>query len=224
MPDWLHSKSYVPVPEAWDDLVIRLVLSLVFGIGVAGIYRGTRGASNITATFPATLVLLAVLIAMVTQVIGDNVARAFSLVGALSIVRFRTVVQDTIDTAFVIFAVAVGMAIGAGQPTVAVFGMATVGIAAVLFRDRPADAKTSHRDMLLLVRLGWSPETEALILGTLSKHATDVEPLSASTVRHGAAMELSFRVRLLPSATLTQVVSELNRIESVQSVELRRPS
>ena len=60
--------------------------------------------------------LLSILIAMVTQVIGDNVARAFSLVGALSIVRFRTVVRDTVDTAFVIFAVAVGMAVGAGHP------------------------------------------------------------------------------------------------------------
>ena len=53
---------------------------------------------------------------MVTQVIGDNVARAFSLVGALSIVRFRTVVRDTQDTAYVIFAVAVGMAVGANHP------------------------------------------------------------------------------------------------------------
>jgi uncharacterized membrane protein YhiD involved in acid resistance len=224
MPDWMQRTFDDPAPIAWDVLLIRLTLSLVFGMGVAGLYRATRGSSNITATFPATLVLLAVLIAMVTQVIGDNVARAFSLVGALSIVRFRTVVQDTIDTAFVIFAVAVGMAIGAGQPTVAVFGMATVGIAAVLLRDRPTATTPAHRDMLLLIRLGWSPETESLILSTLAKHATDVEPLSASTVRHGAAMELSFRVRLLPAATLTQLVSELNRVESVQSVELRRQS
>src|SRR3712207_7596331 len=61
--------------------------------------------------------------AMVTQVIGDNIARAFSLVGALSIVRFRTVVRDTQDTAYVIFAVAVGMAVGAGHPMLAASGM-----------------------------------------------------------------------------------------------------
>ena len=66
-------------------------------------------------SFVATLVLLTILIAMVTQVIGDNIARAFSLVGALSIVRFRTVVRDTQDTAYVIFAVAVGMAVGANH-------------------------------------------------------------------------------------------------------------
>ena len=77
-----------------------------------------------------TLVLLTILIAMVTQVIGDNVARAFSLVGALSIVRFRTVVRDTQDTAYVIFAVAVGMAVGARPPSVALVRSGVVGVAA----------------------------------------------------------------------------------------------
>ena len=60
--------------------------------------------------------MLAIMIALVTQVVGNNAARAFSLVGALSIVRFRTVVRDIEDTAFVIFAVAIGMAAGASQP------------------------------------------------------------------------------------------------------------
>src|SRR5829696_4825157 len=91
----------------------RLVIAMILGGLVAWTYRHTRQPEQITATFPATLVLLSILIAMVTQVIGDNVARAFSLVGALSIVRFRTVVRDTKDTAFVIFSVVVGMAVGA---------------------------------------------------------------------------------------------------------------
>ena len=84
--------------------------------------------------------LLAVLIAMVTQVIGDSVARAFSLVGALSIVRFRTVVRDTQDTAFVIFAVVVGMAVGARDPWVALIGLAIVGAAAFVMAPRSSKA------------------------------------------------------------------------------------
>ena len=87
-------------------------------------------------TFPVTLVLLSVLIAAFTQVIGDNIARAFSLVGALSIVRFRTVVRDTQDTAFVIFAVVVGMAVGARDLAVSGIGFAVVGVAAFLMRPR----------------------------------------------------------------------------------------
>ena len=96
----------------------RLIAAMVFGAVVALIYRHSRAEPP--SSFTVTLVLLAILIAMVTQVIGDNVARAFSLVGALSIVRFRTVVRDTQDTAYVIFAVAVGMAVGAHNFWVAV--------------------------------------------------------------------------------------------------------
>jgi hypothetical protein len=111
-------------------IVLRLAGALVLGAMVAVIYRWTRGDVAASESFTVTLVLLAILIAMVTQVIGDNVARAFSLVGALSIVRFRTVVRDTQDTAYVIFAVAVGMAMGASNATVGLVGLGTVGLAA----------------------------------------------------------------------------------------------
>ena len=87
-------------------IAVRLLLALALGLAIAAIYRRARPMNEEAESFTVTLVLLTILIAMVTQVIGDNVARAFSLVGALSIVRFRTVVRDTQDTAFVIFSVA----------------------------------------------------------------------------------------------------------------------
>ena len=128
MPEFLRGE----LQAAGGPLIVlaRLVGSMLLGGVVAWIYQRTRPASDTSSSLSVTLVLLAILIAMVTQVIGDNVARAFSLVGALSIVRFRTVVRDTVDTAFVIFAVAVGMAAGAGHPSVAVSGIAVVGVAA----------------------------------------------------------------------------------------------
>ena len=87
--------------------------------------------------------LLSILIAMVTQVVGDNVARAFSLVGALSIVRFRTVVRDTQDTAYVIFAVAIGMAIGAHHFWVALAGVGVVALAAFMMRGQTVTGRTA---------------------------------------------------------------------------------
>src|SRR6187549_1761836 len=114
--------------------VLRLLASLVLGGVVALIYR--RARSEDASSFTATLVLLSILIAMVTQVIGDNVARAFSLVGALSIVRFRTVVRDTQDTAYVIFAVVIGMAVGSSDLWVAIIGLGVVGATAAVLRPR----------------------------------------------------------------------------------------
>src|SRR5262249_37244222 len=103
MPEWLHDSFPKGDDIAVSLLAVRLSVALILGGVVAGVYRLThsqpRGQS---AGLVPTIVLLTVLICMVTLVIGNSVARAFSLVGALAIVRFRTVVEDTRDTAFVI--------------------------------------------------------------------------------------------------------------------------
>src|SRR5262245_16441510 len=102
MLEW--AKGVVVQDEAVEIqvVVLRLAIAFLLGCLVAGIFRVTQQRANRqTGNMVATLVLLAVLMAMVTLVIGSNTARAFSLVGALAIVRFRTVVEDTRDTAFV---------------------------------------------------------------------------------------------------------------------------
>ena len=107
METWLKQALFAADPSdllSWDAILARLVLASIGGWLVAGVYAWGRRTTLTASTFPGTLVLMTLLIAMVTQVIGDNLARAFGLVGALSIVRFRTVMQDTQDVAFVIFA------------------------------------------------------------------------------------------------------------------------
>src|SRR5262245_64464158 len=102
MPDWLHGSFQHDLDVSLLLLVVRLAVAFALGCVVAGIYRLTHGKANgQSAGLMATLVLLTVLIGMVTLVIGNSVARAFSLVRAPAIVRFRTVVQDTRDTAIV---------------------------------------------------------------------------------------------------------------------------
>jgi hypothetical protein len=220
MPDFLTGPfgDGPAVEPLW--VLVRLLGALVFGGLVALIYRRTRSASDVAPSFTTTLVLLAVLIAMVTQVIGDNVARAFSLVGALSIVRFRTVVRDTQDTAYVIFAVAVGMAIGANNPWVAVAGIAVVGLAAMLMRSRPA-ADATGIPFLLHVRVGLGQDVNALLSGPLDAHATDRRLISLATARQGMAVEVSYRVTLRNDRSADELLRALNRTEGVQSVTLQ---
>ena len=120
----------VPLPA--EEIAIRLACAAALGLGVAVVYFLTQRKKRAeSASFVATLVLLTILLAMVSMVIGSDIARAFSLVGALSIVRFRTVVEDTRDTAFVIFAVIAGMAAGAQNYLVPLIGVPLVGLGPV---------------------------------------------------------------------------------------------
>jgi uncharacterized membrane protein YhiD involved in acid resistance len=206
-----------PGADVAADITVRLAASLLLGAIVAWIYRKSRGEP--ASSFTVTLVLLAVLIAMVTQVIGDNVARAFSLVGALSIVRFRTVVRDTQDTAYVIFSVAVGMAVGAATLWVAVAGMAIIGLAAWAMRrgGSAADRPMTHK---VTVRVAIGHDAEQTVVSALQAQVTAWRALGASTARQGAAIEVVYRVAVRKGTSAAAVVAALNRVEGVQGVEV----
>jgi hypothetical protein len=207
-------------------VIVRLFVALALGAVVALVYRRTRPAHDVLPSFSATLVLLSILIAMVTQVIGDNVARAFSLVGALSIVRFRTVVRDTQDTAFVIFAVGVGMAVGAGNPWLAVGGIVVVGIASFLMnRGGPAAPPAGEPEgelFELLVRLGIGHDPQVLIGPTLDEHVPRRRLISMVTARQGLAVDATYRAELRTDRSADALLRALNRLDGVQSVALHR--
>jgi uncharacterized membrane protein YhiD involved in acid resistance len=221
MPDFLKSvASEQQLPLV--TIVIRLVAAAVLGGAVALIYRVTRPGSAVTQAFLRTLVLLSIMIAMVTQVIGNNVAMAFSLVGALSIVRFRTIVRDIEDTAFVIFAVAIGMAAGASQLRLGLTGLAIVLITAIVMRSRPARTPDALAWFTLSVRVGLGHDAETLIGGTLDKFASDRRVMSMATARQGMSIDITYETRLRKDSIPDDLVKALNRIEGIQSVELQR--
>src|SRR5207302_219854 len=146
-------------------MAARIGAALVLGCFVAGVYAVTQPRRQ-ERTLVTTLVLLSVLIAMVTMVIGSSVARAFSLVGALAIVRFRTLVEDTRDTAFVIFAVGVGMAAGAGSILVALVAAPVAAAAALVLRSRSVTGSAAT----LLVRLGAGRDPATLLRPIFLNH------------------------------------------------------
>ena len=112
------------------QMVTNAALAVVLGVIIAGIYRATHKGLSYSQSFTQTIVYVAVVVALVMMVIGASLARAFALVGALSIIRFRTVVKDTKDTSFVFAALALGMAAGtsnyqlAGAGVVFISGLA----------------------------------------------------------------------------------------------------
>ena len=220
MPGWLEKAFVTQSDLSLGIVVVRLLIAFALGFAVAFIYWAThRRDETFAPSFLATLVLLSILIAMVTQVIGDNLARAFGLVGALSIVRFRTVVEDTRDTAFVIFAVILGMAAGAGHVLVAFVGLPIVAAAAAILRPRFSPAKTSYWTLTLRVGLNQPPSVAAELM---KEHFDELQLIASSTARQGAALETIYRVRPKNPVEADKVVAELNRLEGVQSVELRQ--
>jgi hypothetical protein len=222
MPDFLTA-PFVNGPHVTPlDVLIRLLVALVLGGAVAWIYRHTSRHAEVSSSFTVTLVLLSVLIAIVTQVIGDNVARAFSLVGALSIVRFRTVVRDTQDTAYVIFAVVIGMAVGAKNLWVAALGLGVCGVAAYLMMLRVKSLPAVPPAVVVGVRVGLGHDLESLLAATLDAHLQERELMSVGTAKQGIALDITYQARLRATGSAHELVKSLNHINGVQAASLQR--
>ena len=221
MPEFL-ARAADQVPLIGVDVLIRLVIAMLLGGVVTLVYRFTRPADEIAPSFTVTLVLLSILIAMVTQVIGDNVARAFSLVGALSIVRFRTVVRDTQDTAYVIFAVAVGMSAGAGQPVFAISGIGVVAIAALAMRRGAIAMPERQATFVLKIRIGLGYDASVVLKPVFDEYLGARHLTSIETTKQGVALEQCYTASLRNEDRAEDFVKALNRIEGVQGISLER--
>jgi MFS family permease len=221
MPEWLTKAvdeaglyAHLEVPAT------RVGLAVAAGFLAAGVFAVTFGRRRKDArSLCITLVLLAVLVAVLTQVIGDNMARAFGLVGALSIVRFRTVVEDTADTAFVIFAVTLGMAVGAGYAVLAGLCVPAVAVVAVLMNTYDRRRENGNGFAALTVRFGLGFDPDAVLPAAFDRHLATHRLTATGTAKQGAAVELVYAAKLKNPAAALALIAELNKLDGVQGVE-----
>ena len=104
------------------EMSVNVVLAICIGFWLAFIYQFTHKGLSYSQSFTQTLIFVTLIVAVVMMVIGGSLARAFALVGAMSIIRFRTVLKDTKDLSYVFAALALGMAAGTSNYFLAVLG------------------------------------------------------------------------------------------------------
>ncbi len=146
-----------------QQIIMQIVAALIIGIAIYLSYYISHSGTIYSRKFNVSLVMLTVLTSMVMTVIGNNVALSLGMVGALSIVRFRTAIKDSRDTAYIFWAIIVGICCGVGDFTVAGIGSATVFIIMLLF----GRIKNDNR-VLLIIR--GSRTLEKKIEGTIFNH------------------------------------------------------
>ena len=199
-------------------IVLNLILAFALGLVIAAVYRWTANIAE--DSMADALIILCMLIAIVMVVIGDSVARAFSLVGALSIIRFRTVVQNPRDIAFVFFSLAVGMAIGAGNPPVAVIATFLISVV-IIGLHRWHTAASNDGEFLLTFQMPLETEHEQSYKPIFSEQVVTSQLIGQRTTKSGTA-ELKFHVKLKDPKRWTGFVQELSALASITGVRLEK--
>lgn len=135
-------------PLSIAEILANFFVALICGIFISWVYRKTYKGPGYSPSFVSSMILLTLITTMVIMIIGNNLARAFGLVGAMSIIRFRTAVKDTIDIVFIFFALGVGLAAGSGALAIAFIGTVMIGTIILLLARVPMFG-TQRREYLL---------------------------------------------------------------------------
>ena len=214
MEDLFRTLSLPAEPTTWVPIVINLLVAFVLGLSIAAVYRATHRQMVVSYSFINTLVLMSMIMSMVIMVIGNNMARAFGLAGAMSIVRFRTVVKDTRDTAFVFYTLGAGMAAGTGNVQLAFIGTFLIGLLLIILHR--TGHGTSADVYLLSFETDSSPVGEEdLYIGVFRRHVQEWNLVSTRSVRAGSGIQYTFQVRLSSQARPQDVIRDLSGVEGV---------
>lgn len=176
------------------DMALAMVLSFFVGLFIFWIYKLTYRGVMYSSSFGVTLIGLTMIATLVILAVTSNVVLSLGMVGALSIVRFRSAIKEPLDIAFLFWSIAVGIVIAAGLLPLAVFGSLFIGIILVIFVSWK-----SHDNPFILILRCHSEEAEMAAKSVLEANIKKLV-LKSKSVREGE-IELHYEVRLKDDET-----------------------
>ncbi len=193
---------------------VAVVLGLSFGLSLvlARIYQYTHKGTSYSQSFCHTLVIRCMVVELSLLIITSNLARAFSLVGALSIIRFRNAVKETRDVGYVFLVMAIGMACGTRFYALAAFATAALGAASVLLYKLDL-FKKRVTERILRIRFPADENYERAVESVFHEQLSDSRLISVETVSAGVLQEMVYTVVLKPRTepqTLLEAVRGVN--------------
>lgn len=193
------------------DMVLALVLAFGLGLFIFFIYKKTFSGVMYSGNFGVTLIALTMITTLVILAVTSNVVLSLGMVGALSIVRFRTAIKEPLDIAFLFWAIAAGIVLAAGLIPLAVFGSVVIGITLLLFANRRS-SETPYIIVVTCQNADAEKQAEAMLAASAKKLS-----LKSKSVRAGQ-IELNYELRL--KGDETGFVSGLSELPGVESAVL----
>ncbi len=206
-------------PVTVFNVIGNLIVSLICGLIISMVYRHTYKGPSYSITFVNSLIILSMITSIVILVIGNNLARAFGLVGAMSIIRFRTAVRDVQDIVFIFFALSIGMAAGVGLYTIAIVGTLIISLVIILLVTFNF-GNPRKREFLLQMSYYADEKNELLIEKILKKHCRKLKLVNIKNVGSDNLMETFYHISLKNEKKSSALISELKEAELITNANI----
>ncbi|EIL8446844.1 DUF4956 domain-containing protein [Clostridium perfringens] len=194
------------------DMFIAMILSFAVGLFIMQVYKKTFKGVMYSSTFAMSLLALTLITTLIILGVTSNVVLSLGMVGALSIVRFRSAIKEPMDIAFLFWSISEGIVLGAGLIPLAILGAVFIGIVMVLF----ANKKTTDNPYILVVNCK-NDISEKSVLNILSKNVNKY-CVKSKTISPSNGIEMTIEVKL--KNITTSFVNEVSKIEGVSNAVL----
>lgn len=194
------------------DTLIALTLALALGLFIFLIYKKTFKGVMYSESFGMSLIAMTLITTLIILAITSNVILSLGMVGALSIVRFRSAIKEPLDIAFLFWSISAGIVLGAGLIPLGIIGSIFIGIVMLIFVNK----KTTDNPYILVVNcINDKSENDAIkfIEGSVKKHV-----VKSKTVSANSGIELTIEIRLKEMST--EFVNKLSDISGINNVVL----
>lgn len=217
MSDWFMRGDYGTAATDFPALLIALLLAFVCGHIIAWVYMFTHSGLSYSRSYVNSLILMPVLVTLVMLILANNLVLAFGLMAIFAMVRFRSVLRDTLDTAYVLAVIVLGLACGTFKFTSAIIGCAVV--TAIMLYFRTSAFGTRHRYDLILNVQWLRPAVELEDLrNLLERHARSTFCASQRSHAEGEGTDLSYRLLLRDASRSHELVAEVRALPGVSQV------
>jgi uncharacterized membrane protein YhiD involved in acid resistance len=207
-------------PFTAQAVVMSLLLAFVLGQVLAWVYYFTHSGLSYSRSFVQSLILITVVVAMVMAVIGSSIITAVGLMGALAIIRFRNVIKDTRDVAFIFCCLVVGMAAGSQRYGVAIIGTIFLSMIVLYLHFASFGTREPHNGFLRFTLA--NPEVSAShVSDILESFCSSFNLISAqNTGIGGPEMEYAYQLFIRNTANSRQMLAELQNIDGIGNISL----
>ena len=202
-----------------ETILLSLLLAFVLGQVLAWVYYVTHSGLSYSRSYVQSLILITVVVSMVMAVIGNNIITAVGLMGALAIVRFRNVIKDTRDIAFIFSALVIGMAAGSHRYATAVAGTVILSLIAIYLFFTDFGSHEPHNGFLRFSLRGpIGPDHP--VPGILRRFCGNFTLISVQDSGFGGPAEYAYQIMIRNAASNEEFVSELEKIDGIEGISL----
>jgi hypothetical protein len=217
MSEWFLNGDYALAPTNYPALILALLLSFAAGHVISWMYMLTHSGLSYSKTFVNSLLMIPTTVALVMSVIQNSLIMAFGLMAVFAIVRFRTILRDTLDTTYILAVIAVGMACGTQKYATAIIG--TILFVIIMFYIGLTSFGSRHKYDLIL-NLRWARPLSDLpeLLVLLERHSLSIKLASQRTIEAFEGADISYRLLLRDPNRVSDLINEVKSLPGVQHV------